>query len=271
MQIARHPRRRAAGLFAIALFALGAVMALWAGVLTQGQPSPVMAQSGPCGTTHDALDAQELEFLGHFRDWRAANNLTRADLEVSGALNAAAAWFAEHLVGGGAQGGHVDAYGRNWAQRALDCGYSGTTSGGTPFAFGSGEGTFFLQAGGQLNVTPFEAVYGGTIGSFQHSGVTYPGSGAWLSVGGSLPGKCVGVGRAQNSAGTAVAWIVLVAQYPANAPCPESNVWVQPTASPTASPTATATASPTPSPTPSPTAEPLWQSYAPGISAEVGW
>jgi hypothetical protein len=86
-------------------------------------------------------------------------------------------------------------------------------------------------------------------GSQALAGITYGGSGVYIQTPSqSLPAKCIGVGIYQNEAGTAKAWIVLIAQYPANAQCPGST-GTAPSPSPTVSPTATHTPSPTASPT----------------------
>lgn len=208
------------------------------------------AATGPCGTAHDGLTSEEFEFIGHLEDWRAARGLNSADLEPSGPLNAAAAWFAQHLAEEGPYGnsGHLDHFGRAWYDRAIDCGYPSN------FAMGSGEGTFFIQSGGSVNVGPYEAVYGGTIGTFAHQGVTYPGSGAYITAGSSWPAKCVGAAKYQS--GNAVAWIVVIAQYPANQACPQPVTGTPPTSTPTQGTivsTPTPTASPSPTATPSPT------------------
>lgn len=274
MQTGRtHRRARVTAISVlVGIFVLG--LAAIVALVVDDQPESVSA-AGPCGTAHDGLDTQELEFLDHFRNWRASNNRQLADVQVSGALNAAAAWFAQHIVEHGPNGdGHTDHLGRRWAERAQDCGYPGVFQ---PFQYGSGEGTFYIVGGQRLNVSPYEAVYGGSIGTYQHNGVTYPGSGAWLSSASSNPAKCVGVGRYQSASGQSLAWIVLVAQYPASSPCPQSIASPPTTTPPTATPTATATpvtptatTTATPTATPSPTSEPEpgeeWESYAPGLS-----
>lgn len=277
MTHARPPHRRALLAIAATAVAVLAVAAVaGAGVITGPQSPAVQASNHLCGTSHDALDSQELEFLDHLRDWRAANNYQIADLEVSGALNSAAAWFAQHLVENGPAGptGHHDHYERTQGQRALDCGYP------SPYASVAGEGTFYLAAGQPFSVTPYEAVYGGSVFGFDHDGVTYPGSGAGSRGPASHPWpvKCVGAGRYQNASGTAHAWIVVIAQYPAGEACPGSTASPPPTATPSASPTmpATATPSPTatvePTATPGPTQEPSSPArYVPALSREVVW
>lgn len=221
------------------------IFGLVAGVLAVAislQGAPARAAAGPCGTSHDAISGEEQELLGLLQSWRNSNLPVSSTLEPSGALNAAAAWFAEWQITNGTPGGHGDGYGRTWVQRAIDCGYSGTT-GGQPYASGSGEGTYAMASSGGISVGPSQAI----------SGITYPGSGvyAWTSSSG-LPFKCVGVGVARNAAGTAVAWVVVVAQYPAGLPCPGggSGGGTTATNTPTMSPTPWPTPSPTPSPTP---------------------
>ncbi len=199
--------------------------------------------AGPCGTPHDALDAQEEQFLQLVQAWRDQNVSPSTPLQVSGALNAAAAWFAQWQVDNGAPGGHRDGFGRTWVQRALDCGYTGTTSTGTPYAYGSGEGIRAYASSQPIQVTVAQAA----------ADMSYPGSGIWASTTSvSLPFKCVGTGRASSPDGRRIAWVVIVAQYPAGLPCPGSAA--TPTATPTlpASPTPTRPPAPTPSPTPLP-------------------
>jgi hypothetical protein len=196
------------------------------------------AATGPCGTNHDAMDAEEYELIGLVEQWRAANLPYTTPLEPSGALAAAAAWHAEYLATHTSGGGHLDGYGRNWVDRELDCGYSGATSGGIPYAYGSGEAVFALSGSFPLDIGPAEAL----------QGLTYSGSGLHITTPSqSLPAKCVGVGVFRETGGTSVAWVVLIAQYPASMPCPGSTgISTSPTASPTPSPTPTVTPTPTP-------------------------
>ena len=78
-------------LLALISSVLLAIAALW---LSEG----AQAATGPCGTSHDAMDAEEYEFLGLLQNWRDANLSNSSPLQVSGPLNAAAAWFAEYQV-----------------------------------------------------------------------------------------------------------------------------------------------------------------------------
>ncbi|MBE7517614.1 MAG: hypothetical protein HS107_00020 [Thermoflexaceae bacterium] len=217
----------------------------------------VRAASGPCGTSHDAMDAEESQFLSLLQQWRDQNVANSSPLQPSGPLNAAAAWFAEYLANKSGGGGHYDNYGRNWVQRAIDCGYH------SYYANGSGEGVYAVASSRVLNIGPAEAI----------AGITYPGSGAtmWVPASGNYPPvKCVGVAVKRNATGTAVAWVAVLAQYPASQPCPAASsggggggtVTVTPgTATP--SPTPTRTPSPTPSPTPV-----TYHAFAPLISAD---
>jgi len=202
-------------------------------------PAPAAA-AGPCGTSHDALDADETAFLALLQQWRDTNLSVSSPLQPSGALNAAAAWFAEYQATHGAPGGHYDNVGRSWGQRALDCGYTGTTSTGQSFALlGSGEGVFGVAASGAVALSPAQAL----------SGITYAGSGVYMWTSSTnLPAKCVGVATSRNAAGTAVSWVALIAQYPAGQACPGAIAGPSPTVPATATPTVTPT--PTPSPTP---------------------
>lgn len=245
--------RRASGLVlgAAGLLALAAGLVL----VTFGQGTDdAAAQGGPCGTAHDGLDQQEHTFIGLLEDWRAQNGYSPANLEPSSALNAAAAWFAQHLMeeGPAQNSGHMDHYGRDWRQRAQDCGYPGVYQ---PLYYGSGEGTGYLAGSGPIQVGPEQAL----------DLVTYPGSGVRIHTPGySNPAKCIGVGRYKTT------WIVVIAQWPASQPCPESEAQdLEPT--PTATPTTPATATPTdtPVPTATPTPEPEWHVVAPSLSREV--
>lgn len=238
----------------------GSVLALtaWAGT---GQP-PAQA-AGPCGTPHDTLDAEEQQFLQLVQSWRDQNLPYSTPLQASGALNAAAAWFAQWQVDNGAPGGHTDSLGRSWPQRALDCGYTGATSGGTPYAYGSGEGIRAYASSSPIVITaPLAA-----------ADMAYPGSGIYgWTPSTSLPFKCVGAARVSSSDGRRVAWVVVVAQYPANSNCPGSSASVptpSPTSSPTASPTATPTRTPSPTPTPQPT--PLPRPDGATVTLWSGW
>lgn len=211
------------------------------------------AASGPCGTSHDAMDAEEGQFLSLLQQWRDQNLPNSSLLQPSGPLNAAAAWFAEYLANKSGGGGHYDNYGRNWIQRAIDCGYH------SYYANGVGEGVYAVASSRVLNIGPAEAI----------AGITYPTSGVWITAK-SPPVKCVGVAVKRNATGTAVAWVAVLAQYPASQPCPAASsggggggtVTVTPgTATP--SPTPTRTPSPTPSPTPV-----TYHAFAPLISAD---
>lgn len=221
--------------------------------------------SGPCTVTGAGLDSEELQFLGLLQQWRASNLANQAALEQSGALNAAAAWFAQWQVDNGGPGGHSDSLGRNWAQRAVDCGYDAY------FSNGSGEGTYAVASSGALAVGPSQAM----------AGITYPGSGVrMVSASAAWPAKCVGVAVKRNSAGTVVAWVVVIAQFPAASACPGSSGGTGPeptststsataTATKTATPTSTPTKAPTPAPTPTPRADGATIAVSPGWNLVV--
>lgn len=217
----------------------------------------VRAASGPCGTSHDAMDAEESQFLSLLQQWRDQNVANSSPLQPSGPLNAAAAWFAEYLANKSGGGGHYDNYGRNWVQRAIDCGYH------SYYANGSGEGVYAVGSSRPLDIGPAAAV----------AGITYPDSGATMTVevsGAIPPVKCVGVAVKRNEAGTVVAWVAVLAQYPSSQACPAAStggggtVTVTPG---TTTPSPTATPTQTPSPTPSPT--PItYHAFAPLVSAD---
>ncbi len=246
--------------FPLVLFAAGLLLVLGAWSASGGTGARA---AGPCGTPHDALDAEEQQFIQLIQAWRDQNLPYSTQLQVSGALNAAAAWFAQWQVDNGAPGGHSDGLGRSWPQRAIDCGYTGTTSNGTPYAYGSGEGIRAYASSSPIVVTASQAA----------AQMAYPGSGIFASTPStSLPFKCVGAARAASPDGRRVAWVVVIAQYPATASCPGASAsapTATPTASPTASPTATPTRTPTPTPTPQPT--PLPRPDGATVALWSGW
>ena len=163
------------------------------------------AATGPCGTSHDAMDSEEYLLLPLIEQWRAANLPYATPLEVSGALSAAAAWQAEYLATHTTGGGHGDNYGRTWVERAIDCGYDGATSGGIPYAYGSGEAVYALAGSFPLDIGPTEAL----------DGLVYPGSGLHITTpSSSLPAKCVGIAVYRTPDSTSVAWVVVIAWLP---------------------------------------------------------
>jgi hypothetical protein len=220
--------------------------------------TPAQAVGGPCGTSHDSVDGEEAQFLQLLQAWRDTHVANSSPLEQSGALNAAAAWFAEFKVGSGGIG-HVDNLGRTWVQRAIDCGYD------SYYAFGSGEGIYAVSSSSPLNIGPSQAL----------AGITYPSSGVNISAPPSLPAKCVGVAVKRNAAGTSVAWVAVIAQLPPAQACPASTASGGADPSPSASPsptstnTPTPTASPTNTPTPSPT--PTLRADGAKITLYPGW
>jgi hypothetical protein len=217
------------------LFA-GAAIAMLAVLSVAMLHSHASASSGPCGTSHDGVDSEEAQFLGMLQAWRDSHLSPSTHLEQSGALNAAAAWFAEDLVTHGAIGGHGDSKGRSWVQRAADCGYDPF------FSQGSGEGVYALSSSIVLNVGPTQAI----------AGITYPGSGVYIQTpDASWPAKCVGVAVYRNAARTSVAWVAVIAQFPKDQACPASTASSPPPATMSPSPS-----SPSPSPSPTPTRTP---------------
>ena len=224
----------------IAAGLIPALISIW--LVSRTEPAQA---AGPCGTTHDAVDAEEQQFLTLLQAWRSTNGVSNEPVQLSGALNRAAAWFAEWQVTNGANGGHNDGFGRTWVQRAIDCGYTGTTSGGTPYAYGSGEGIYAVSGSSAPNVGPAAALQGMA---------SHGGSGIYMSGTGSLPAKCYGVAVRRN--GNSVAWVVVIAQYPNALACPAGaggGATASPSTTTTTTPTPTATPSPTPTATPSPT------------------
>jgi len=217
--------------------------------------STANAAAGPCNAQSADITAEETQFLGLVQQWRDANVPNSATLQMSAPLNAAAAMFAEYQAEAGLSGGHIDNLGRDWAQRATDCGYPGLEP-PTQY-YGSGEGIYAVSSSQQLNIGPLQAI----------AGITYPGSGIGIyTPQGYPPAKCIGVTVARNSSGTSVAWVLVIAQWDVSQQCPSpvtggGSTTPSPSSSPetaTATPTDTPTMTPTPSPTatPSPTPSP---------------
>jgi len=207
--------------------------------------------AGPCGTSHDAMNAEEQQFLGLLQQWRSSSGVSNEPVEVSGALNQAAAWFAEWQVTNNALGGHNDSFGRNWVGRAIDCGYTAKLNNQIDYwAQGSGEGVFSAAANGDA-VGPQAALNGM---------IAHPGSGIYMY--GSppnFPAKCYGVGVYRS--GGRVAWVVVIAQLPANLPCPGGAGGGGATPSPSSPATNTPTNTPTITPTATPTQKPVFYSW----------
>ncbi|MBI5947726.1 MAG: hypothetical protein HY875_06285 [Chloroflexi bacterium] len=228
-------------------------------VLSNGGGHSAEAATGPCGTTHDWLSAEESEFIALLQQWRNTHTLYppggSSPLTPSMPLNKAAAWFAEYQVNAGSPGGHGDNYGRDWKDRVRDCGYD------SYWWYGSGEGVYALASSQVLDIGPDEAVDGPP-----YNGVTYPGSGATVGdVHPSYPFKCVGAAVARSADGKRVAWVVVLAQFPLNSTCPEPGGGAPPTVT-TATNTPTATPTKTPTRTPTPTPPGARRAVAPGMS-----
>jgi hypothetical protein len=223
------------------------------------------AAAGACNPTSAGVSAEEQQFLLLLQQWRQANVAPGVTMQLSGPLNRAAAWFAEYQVANGMQGGHTDNFGRTWVERAVDCGYDSFWSGG------SGEGVYARAGSAVQHIDPSQAM----------AGITYPGSGVYIPLfTASAPPKCVGVAVARNPTSTAVAWVVVIAQYPAAQSCPEPITGVTESGgdpsspSPSASPSSTATNTPTPTPTntptPTPSPTPLAH-YGATLAISSGW
>ncbi len=229
--------------FSVALSLFGAATALLViGVAWNANPDRAAA-AGSCGTSHDGMTAEESQVLQMVSAWRMSNNIPNAvELQASGPLIRAAAWFAEDIVVNGYNGGHIDSEGRNFSARALDCGYDTFWSGGT------GEGVYAISGSGSLNIGPTEAL----------SGLTYPGSGVYMSTPPNYQHvNCAGAAVYRNAEGTSVAWVVVLAQYDDGVACPEPGGTAAPppaSPSPSASISATATNTPTQTATATPTA-----------------
>jgi hypothetical protein len=174
---------------------------------------------------------------------------------VSGALNQAAAWFAEWQVTNNALGGHSDSYGRTQGQRAIDCGYTIKTSYNVYWASVAGEGVASVAAGGNIF----------TAESGLNAMVNQRGSQSGIYMVGypNFPAKCFGVGLYRN--GDRAAWVVVIAQQQFNLPCPSGagggGTILPPSPSVTNAPSNTATATPTVTPTATPTQKPVFYSW----------
>jgi hypothetical protein len=248
----------------LGLVGFGGIAMVTVGVALLGPGSSASAQAPTCSVSHAGITEEEWAAFGKIKEWRASQRLDTTELQLSGPLNRAAAWYAEHSVREGPFAEHLDAFGRKWGQRALDCGYTVTTSGGVSYALrGSGE-AYYAAVGS--NVPDIGATQGVQL-------MTYPGSGLWFPPA-SPPVKCIGVAKYRSSRG--VAWVAVIAQHPAGSDCPErvtgpDTLAETPTASPSPSlsptPTATPTATPSPSPTPDPTPA-TWFRFVPGIAAD---
>ncbi len=215
--------------------------------------------AGPCGTPDDAMNSEEFAFLGLLQQWRDdPENVPNSDhLTPSGPLNAAAAWFAQYQVDHQSPGGHYDGMNRYFDQRAIDCGwpYPAGLGEGIAAYIGQGDITGQVSSQGALDLMASE-----------------PGSGiyAWDTSSSPWSFKCTGVGIAVSDDSSAVAWVVLIAEYPANQDCPD--IQTQPidsasSPSPTESPTNTPSPTPTSTPTPIPTPD-SWRSWALDLTAE---
>ena len=248
------PRQRGSDLKRLLILIAGVAVVV-AGLAGFMGPSESAAAGGPCTVTGAGLDAEETQFLGLLQQWRSSNLGNPAPLETSGALNSAAAWFAQWQVENSGSGGHSDSFGRNWAQRAVDCGYDPF------FSNGSGEGVYAVASSGALSIGPSQAI----------TGISYQGSGVRIvSSSPSWPAKCVGVAVKRNTAGTIVAWVVVIAQYPAGSACPAGSGSTEPPASSaTAISSATKTATPTSTPTKTPTPTPRTDGAT--INLTSGW
>jgi hypothetical protein len=208
--------------------------------------------AGPCGTSHDAMDAEEQQFLGLLQAWRAGG-VSNEPVEISGALNQAAAWFAQWQVTNNALGGHQDSFGRGQGQRAIDCGYTIKTSYGVYWASVAGEGVFSPPPGATSGA---QAALAGMVGQQGSQ------SGIFMTGTQNFPAKCYGVGK--YSDGTKTAWVVVIVQQQFNLPCPAGSGGggTVPAASPSASSTPnTPTLTPTVTPTATPTQKPVFYSW----------
>ncbi len=208
--------------------------------------------AGPCGTSHDAVDAEEQQFLSLLQNWRSTSGVSNEPVELSGALNKAAAWFAEWQVTNNGYGSHNDSFGRSWIQRSIDCGHTAKLTNKIDYwAQASGEGIFGAGTGGGA-IGPEAALAGMLAQGAGHSGIYMNGTS-------NFPAKCYGVAVYRD--GNEVAWVVVIGQLQFNLPCPggSGGGGTVPAASP--SPTTSPTASPTATPTATPTQKPVFYSW----------
>jgi hypothetical protein len=214
------------------LLGLGAAMMAATGLIgfASMRAEPVEAQSGPCGTANDGVDASEMELYSAINSWRVGQGAP--SMQLSGPAVRAAQWFAEAMAAG-TTSDHTDTYGRSWHQRVADCGQSGQ--------FASGETL---------------AVATSPSGAFA-SMVQPPYNNAAVEV---MDWNCFGVGRSGN------VWVAVVVFTFTSCPepgggsqqTPPTNQTTAPSTtgtplSNTATNTATPTKTPTPTATPSPT------------------
>lgn len=194
--------------------------------------APADAAGQPCDTLNAGVSPQEQQLFDAVNSWRAGN-LGQPPMQLSGPANRAAQWFAEAMIAGDTSG-HTDQYGRQWAQRLIDCGWVLNISSGEALAgFGSSN-----QAYGS---TPAEALAIMTDLTPGHqNGVQAP-----------VPWECVGVGYWTNPSPAfgefRYAWVVVTTGYKVTG-CPEPGGG--PPEPPTKTPTATRTPTPTATPTP---------------------
>lgn len=220
--------------------------------------------------------AEEMDFLGQLQAWRDDHIAGSHQLIRSGALNAAAAGYAQFLADHPGAGGHY-ADGSDFSTRAMNCDFSSTHPGdGYPYpAAAGGEGLAVVESSAAITVSASQAL--ATMASES-------GGGIWVPASVGPPVICVGVAKAVNASGTKVAWVAELfgstsgtcpdADPPAADPsgtatpsATSSATTSTATASASASPTATQTASPTPTATATPTPE-TYRAFAPMIARD---
>ena len=216
------------------LVMLGAALVAAAAMLAYAgtRSEQASAQSGPCGTANDYVDASEASLAQQLNSWRAGQGKTT--MELSGPANRAAQWFAEAVAAGNTSE-HLDQHGRDWHERLIDCGFPGR--------FASGE---TLAAAASAS-----AAY--------NSMTAEPHGDAAVEV---SNWTCLGVGNAGG------AWVVVVA-FRFEEGCPEPGPGTPPT---TTGGTTTTTTAPTntPTKTATPTATPD-ANYGETIEVCGGW
>ncbi len=215
--------------------------------------------AGPNCQVDASIDAEEQEFLRLINEHRAQNG--RAPLQLSTALNRAAAWKSQHMADNNYFAHDDTPIGRTWIQRIRDCGYTSNSYIGENIAAGisSAQSAFNLwrnSPGHNSNMLNGSYVVIG-IGRAYNASSAYDWY--WTTdFGGALDGPTPTPGSPTAT------------PTPTRTPTPLATAIPTPTR--TSTPLATATPSPTRTPTNTPTAVPAIDSDGDGCSdvAELG-
>jgi hypothetical protein len=214
------------GWTAVALATAGVIATVFASLSPRAGDVHAIA---PC-VAHSP-SAEETTFLGLLQSWRNANIAGSYPLSQSGALNAAAAGYAQFLANTpGASGHYADGTtGYPWATRAMNCGYPANQAAG-------GEGLAVVQSSNPVSVSPQQAL---------NTMTSEGGGGVWVPSNVGLPVRCVGVAKAVSADGKKVAWVTLI--FASSGTCPGGTGGGSTQTTPTTTPSPTPTSTPTPS------------------------